>query len=353
MNFNINGRMIFKGREFLMNIVLLLFCIAAFYNIEWMSYNTDYLSVQQTKNLKGIFTITVVFHHLATFAGVGEVYNMFLSAGYIAVGGFLFISGYGLMYQYMHKGRNYIKTFPKRRILTIIIPAVIMAIVYFILKKVMYGYTLNTLLYDFRRGVSVISNGWYVTAIIYFYIALFVSMILSELIKKPRFMSIFIFIATFVYMVVCRKLNFEDHWFNAAFAFYFVVLWAMFKSKIDSNLKKSIYVIVGCIIGFYYLFNVIIHFRYGWMEFKCLMYLAIIVMLGMKIKLQSPFMEWVGDHSFEIYLVHGLFFDLLRNKYINLVDGFSFMLTLFILTFVSSYILHKMFTYMAKKITNC
>lgn len=336
-----------------MNVILILACIAAFYNIEWLSYNTDYLSVQHTKNLKGIFTLIVVFHHLAIFACVGDVYNIFINAGYIAVGGFLFISGYGLMYQYMRKGRKYIRTFPKRRLLTIIIPAIVMAIVYFIVKKVLYGYNFNTLLFDFRRGASVISNGWYVTAIIYYYIAFFVSMILSELIKKQRFMSIFIFVATFIYMVVCRKLNFDDHWFSAAFAFYFGVLWAMFKSKIDSNLRKSIPVIVGCIIGFYYLFNVIIHFRYGWMEFKCLMYLAIIVILGMKMKLQSPFMEWVGDHSFEIYLVHGLFFDLLRNNYINVENPFSFMLTLFILTFLSSYVLHTIFVYMTKKITNC
>lgn len=283
---------------------------------------------------------------------MGDVYNIFINAGYIAVGGFLFVSGYGLMYQYMHKGRKYVNSFPRRRLLTIIIPAIVMSIVYFVLKNVMYGYNLNSLLYDFKRGASVISNGWYVTAIIYFYIAFFVSMIFSELIKKPRFMIVFTFVATFIYMLVCRKLNFEDHWFSAAFAFYFGILWAMFKSKIDSNLKKSVPIIIGCIIGFYYLFNVFIHFRYGWMEFKCLMYLAIIILLGMRIKLQSPFMEWVGDHSYEIYLVHGLFFDLLRNKYVNITDGFAFMLTMLILTFLSAYVLHKLFIYINRRINN-
>ena len=87
-----------------MNIVLILACIAVFYNIDLLSYNSEYLSVQQTKNLKGIFTLIVLFHHLAIFASVGDVYNIFINSGYIAVGGFLFISGYGLMYQYMHKG---------------------------------------------------------------------------------------------------------------------------------------------------------------------------------------------------------------------------------------------------------
>lgn len=78
---------------------------------------------------------------------------------------------------------------------------------------------------------------------------------------------------------------------------------------------------------FYYVLNVFAPFKYGWMEFKCLMYLAIIVILGMRIKLQSPLMEWVGDHSLEIYLVHGLFFEILRNNHINIVDNFEFMVT--------------------------
>ena len=177
-------------------------------------------------------------------------------------------------------------------------------------------------------------------------------MLLCELIKKRRIMIIFTFIFTYLYIFLCMKFKFEDHWFSAAFAFYFGILWAMFKSHIDSNLKKSIPIIIGCLFVFYYVLNVFTPFKYGWMEFKCLMYLAIIVILGMRIKLQSPLMEWVGDHSLEIYLVHGLFFEILRNNHINIVDNFEFMVTLLILTFISSYVLHKIFTFINKKIIN-
>lgn len=51
--------------------------MAVFYNIDLLGYNSEYLSVQQTKNLKGIFTLIVLFHHLAIFASVGDVYNIF------------------------------------------------------------------------------------------------------------------------------------------------------------------------------------------------------------------------------------------------------------------------------------
>lgn len=76
MNHNTNVRMV--KMEVFMNIVLILACMAVFYNIDLLGYNSEYLSVQQTKNLKGIFTLIVLFHHLAIFASVGDVYNILL-----------------------------------------------------------------------------------------------------------------------------------------------------------------------------------------------------------------------------------------------------------------------------------
>ena len=111
-----------------MNIILILTCFAAFYNIKITSYNKDYLSVQQTENLKGIFILLVLFHHLNIFAGVGDIYNFFSNAG------FIFISGYGLMYQFEHKGRAYVKSFPKRRLFVVLTPAVVMSVIYFLIK---------------------------------------------------------------------------------------------------------------------------------------------------------------------------------------------------------------------------
>ena len=64
-----------------MNIILILACFATFYNIKIIGYNKDYLSVRQTENLKGIFIVLVLFHHLNIFAGVGDVYNIFMNAG--------------------------------------------------------------------------------------------------------------------------------------------------------------------------------------------------------------------------------------------------------------------------------
>lgn len=182
-----------RGKK--MNIILILACLAAFYNATIMTYNKDYLSLQQTNNWKGICIVLVIFHHLIIFAGVGDVYNIFGNVGYIAVGGFLFISGYGLMFQFASKGSEYIKKFLKKRILTVIIPAFFMSGIYYVIKWRIEGYSFGNMRNDFLGGASVISNGWYVTAIIFFYIMFFIAAIITLIIKRPETMRYSVYYA--------------------------------------------------------------------------------------------------------------------------------------------------------------
>lgn len=252
------------------------------------------------------------------------------------------------MCQFENKGEKYIKNFPRKRLVTIVVPALFISAVYFVMKWKMYGYSLGDMKYDFFRGASVISNGWYVTAIIYFYIAFYISAMFTLMTKKKWLILILNGGATIVYIMGCLRMHYEGHWFPAAFAFYYGILWAFYKNKIDNDLKKGIFAVIIGLVAFYYFITMGVKFEYGWAEFKCLMYLTIIILLGMKVQLQSEIMEWLGSISYEIYLVHGLFFSLLRNRYINLTDGFGFMFTMFILTFISAHILHKMFSSILK-----
>lgn len=326
-----------------MNIILLVAIFAAFYNIKFVPYNKNYLSKKQTDNLKGIFLILVIFHHLRIFGGLGDVFEQFSNAGYLAVGGFLFISGFGLMVQYLCRGSNYIKTFPKKRLLTILFPAIIMGLIYFVVKNRIYGYSLHNLKMDFLRGSSVISNGWYVTAIIYFYIMFFVSALIAEIVHKRKIALIGIILATGLYLVLCNTLHYEGHWYSPSLCFAYGTFWACFKQKIETKKLKGVITIILCLFAIYYLLVPSLHIEYGWAEFKCLMYITLIVILGMRVVLNSKIMEWLGSVSYEVYLVHGLFFTLLRNNYVNISNGFTFACSLFILTFICAFILHKMF----------
>lgn len=148
-------------------------------------------------------------------------------------------------------------------------------------------------------------------------------------------------IMTILYIYLCTKLKFEIHWFAPAFCFLYGLIWAYFQKLIDKNLEKSISLLIALIFAFY--FGVVVwgNLEYGWLQFKSIMYLTVIITIGTRVKLKSKVMEWLGSISYEIYLVHGLFFMLLCNESINIANGFTFTVTVLALSCSSAYFIHN------------
>lgn len=93
----------------------------------------NYWSKVVTDCVKGYMCICVLIHHLYQYSGFfsHSYFGHFLQMlGYWAVGVFLFISGYGLMFSYTHK-EGYLKTFFKKRFLPLYFSYAIMVILYF------------------------------------------------------------------------------------------------------------------------------------------------------------------------------------------------------------------------------
>lgn len=70
--------------------------------------NKDYLSKENTTNLKGLLALMVLLHHTYQKALIGSSVAIFdftmRSLGFYCVSCFLFLSGYGLMTRYLNGG---------------------------------------------------------------------------------------------------------------------------------------------------------------------------------------------------------------------------------------------------------
>lgn len=84
------------------------------------SFNTEYLSKENTKGIKGLFVVLVVFSHYVGYVTLDSVWD----APYLAlrehlnqmvVAPFLFYSGYGIMKSIQGKGKSYVKSIMKNR----------------------------------------------------------------------------------------------------------------------------------------------------------------------------------------------------------------------------------------------
>ena len=127
-------------------------------------------SVMQTRALKGLFAVYVVLHHLCTyFADFYPSFYTFKYAGFLMVGGFFLISGYGLMYGVLNKD-NYLSGFFKKRILSILIPYYIINLFYLYARKISGVLTKKYVVMSLF-GINL----WYVFAILVLYVLFFAS----------------------------------------------------------------------------------------------------------------------------------------------------------------------------------
>ena len=119
--------------------ISLLFAQSKFYKKD--EWNEDYLSKTQTKIIKGFCAVGIVLHHLAQKTAAPWLeskyiihgLDFFVNIGYLFVGAFLFISGFGL-YKSLKANENYFENYFSRRILPIIIAYLTTNLVYSFLK---------------------------------------------------------------------------------------------------------------------------------------------------------------------------------------------------------------------------
>lgn len=104
---------------------LLVFLLIIFKSINICTnenhFNTNYLSIENTNVIKGIFVILVIFSHSSQYINLNSVYDSAYTSfmkfmGQMIVSVFLFYSGYGIMESLKKKKFSYIKTIPTKKI---------------------------------------------------------------------------------------------------------------------------------------------------------------------------------------------------------------------------------------------
>lgn len=81
------------------------------------NYHDDFMSLDKTKNIRGLAALVILFHHISqesAFQNVGEM-KIFVNAGPLLVAIFFFCSGYGLI-KGLNSKPDYLKGFLKKRV---------------------------------------------------------------------------------------------------------------------------------------------------------------------------------------------------------------------------------------------
>ena len=234
--------------------------------------------------------------------------------GYVPVSVFFFLSGYGLAFCYSQKGSNYVKEFPRHRLLPFYLIDVILIIIYSIIKvAVGYEISLSNIIQSFTFGGTVIEFGWYIQTILVLYILFWLvySFKFSDVVKLIAVIG-----ANILFCAVCFAAKCNTTLFATSICFSIGMLWERYKNRIDKALSNRLLYIVSIICAFsfagasYFLSHILSGRIAETLQVSgtALAFTVIILLILKIIPIYCKVTEAIGKVSLEIYVMQGVIF---------------------------------------------
>lgn len=155
---------------------------------------------------------------------------------------FLFISGYSEAFQLFNK-KNYYDQFLTRKICRIYIPWLISVILFAFMFQISDLKVIGEGLLCFRTIYRDDTLNWFVIAILYFYLALFIYGQIAKRghreCKKSFFLS-FIFVVSLIWLLGCFLAGVPIHWYGNSFTFMFGCVFGIYHKEIRQRVGSKI-----------------------------------------------------------------------------------------------------------------
>lgn len=276
------------------------------------SIESEYLSRDFSTAIKGIFVITVFNGHLCQYV---ELHQTLIELPYILiedwigqciVACFLFCSGYGIFHSIRQGGYLYIKQLPRKRIFKVWLHFVL-AIVLFILMNLCLGNTYTVLQYVEALFVwfSIGNSTWYIFATISLYFISYLSgQIVFSRIKNEKLrdvlLVVFVGIGTLIYVFIMSHLKDDSVWYNTVTCFPVGMLYALLQEKIDRwNTKFWHWLVSVVLLSVAYLSLIL----WGNYYLRAPVFAILVFVVSMRISINNPILQWIGKHTFSIYIL--------------------------------------------------
>lgn len=277
---------------------------------EW---NEEFLSLEQTKMIKGFCTVGIVLHHCSqrtAAAWLPSIYiihglDFFVDIGYLFVAVYLFFSGYGLYKSYKNKD-NYFKHYFLKRFVPLLLALFFSELIYYLYHHVLSTYT------------------WYVYAILICYALFYIGF---KFIKNEHVSLLIVLFGIILYSIYCANHELGGWWYNTIGLFYIGLVFGKYETSIVEIFKKgyvplllfSVSLTFVCrYYGLYYeqavysvykkeivdLYNLlIIVFRF----FAGIGFTLLLLLISLKIRFNNKVLLFYESISLEFYLIQGLF----------------------------------------------
>lgn len=333
-----------------MIILLLGLLLISSWKISLASFHDDYLELNTTTAIKGIFAVIIFYSHLRGYLSLPDsignrVFLLFLNfLGQAMVAMYLFYSGFGIL-ESVKKKPSYMDYFFRGRICKTLVNFDLAVVLYLLAGWAMnINYPISYYITCWIGWDSVGNSNWFIFDILSLYLGVFIFFRLSQVFNHMRNERLFLYLVTLFATGLWVVLFFtkrESFWINTLMAFPLGIWYSYFKGHIDIVMMKakyyySIFLALTIILLIWRLTIGIDNFG----GFTCGFALWI-VLLSMKVKFNNLILQKLGLLAFPIYIIQRLPMNILNYC---MIDGniplFVCMSTGF--TFVLAYVFNKL-----------
>lgn len=277
------------------------------------SYNFDeYLSRDVTASIKGVFIIVVFFRHVFPYLLNGGYMPNWTDSIFMRIDGhiqqllvvmFLFYSGFGVSEAARNKGRVYLKSFPKTRILHTWLNFDIAVLVFVIMLLTLdENVELKKFVISLFAWESIGNSNWYIFCILYCYLATYVSLI-SINSNRHRLLMMFSLCALYIVVIDYFKSG-QTYWYNTIMAYPLGMFWSVNRTHIEKVITKigwwkSIIIATVVFIPLHFAARDIMAIL---SNLQAVVFTIIVLLLTVRIRFKSKALIWLGLNLFPLYI---------------------------------------------------
>lgn len=294
--------------------LIILFLLLLGMNVHRRGIYEGYISKEQCNCIKGFFIVIVFCRHIWPYlAKVGYDFTRFgdeifriidANMGQLLVVMFLFYSGYGVMEQIKRRGTVYVSEIPIKRLLPTIANFDV-AILLFLAVDILFchDYTMQDVLLAFTGWTSIGNSNWYIFVILCCYFSTYLTYILfqQKIISRLQFGGGNLLIIILIHAILlCVK---QLYWYDTIYTYLLGAFYSLYKHEIECVLIKRYRISLGLILVFFVLFsNLQLNLKGMVANMRAICFALLIVLLSMKVQINSKALEWLGKRLFPLYI---------------------------------------------------
>ena len=330
-------------------------------------------SLGQAKALQAFSALMIILHHLVqTITQYGSVkkgpVTIWNSFGILFTSVFFFFSGYGLYKRYK-TGEDYLKGFLRHRFLKVLIPFLLTNVIYLC---VFAGDRISGV----WQGITAIfgcpllnRNAWYVIELLLLYIAFYVCF---RFIGSERVAMLCLTGFTILLIIISLLLGHAatsvnrpwfmgEWWYNTTFMFIVGMFVARHEVRIRAAVEKVYKLLLPLTVLIFigwFLLEQFVDGRFGYYRewpghpgypekfitllvqiVLCILFLSVLLLVNLKVEFHNRVLLFLSGISYEIYLIHELFREVLPGGPDGSLPDPLYLLLVYVLSVVAAWLL--------------